>query len=350
MASLNRKLATLITLFVILVALNGCGKDGEVTPPVGSTDITFSAAFIVNGAENSISVIDLASKEVKRTIPLSGIAWPHHANINASKSRIALGVPGMDLSGGHGGMMGMPGKIVVINAITGEVIRSLDLPVMNHNAIFSPAGDEIWTSQMDSLGKVLVYDAATFALKDSIPVDAMPQEITFSADGSMAFVASGMSNTVTVIEPATKAVMATIGVGMNPVGAWPGSDNRMYVDNEEGQSISVIDVATMSVVETVPLGFTPGYAAYNSQLIELWVTDDTNGRVVYFQRMSNQWMNMGNITTGAGAHAIAFSSNDSIAYITNQLAGTVSVVNTATHAKIKDITVGVKPNGIVMKP
>lgn len=349
MASLSRKSATFTTLFVCLVALIGCGKDDEVTPPVGSTDITYNAAFIVNGAGNSLSVIDLASQEVKRTLPLSGIAWPHHANINASKSRIALGVPGMDLSGGHGGMMGMPGKIVVISAITGEVIRSLDLPVMNHNAIFSPAGDEIWTSQMDSLGKVLVYDAATFVLKDSIPVDAMPQEITFSADGSMAFVANGMSNTVTVIEPATKAVMATIGVGMNPVGAWPGSDNRMYVDNEEGQSISVIDVATMSVVETVLLGFTPGFAAYNAPLNELWVTDQTNGLVVYFQRMGGQWMNMGNIPTGAGAHAIAFTGNGSVAYVTNQLAGTVSVITTTTHAKLQDITVGTKPNGLALK-
>lgn len=350
MASLVRESASLTALFVILAALNGCGKSNKITTPAGSTDITYSAAFIVNGAGNSISVIDLASQKVKRTIPLSGISWPHHANINASRSRIALGAPGMDLSGGHGGMMSMPGKMVVLNATTGEVIRSLVLPVMNHNAIFSPAGDEIWTSQMDSLGKVLVYDASTFVLKDSIAVGEMPQEVTFSADGSMAFVANGMSNTVTVIDPGSKAVMATIAVGMNPVGAWPGSDNKMYVDNEEGQSISVIDVATMSVVETVPLGFTPGYAAYNAQLNELWVTDISNGSVVYFQRMGGQWMNMGNVPTGAGAHAIAFTGNGSVAYVTNQLAETVSVINTSSHAKIRDITVGAKPNGIAIKP
>ncbi|MBI5473568.1 MAG: YncE family protein [Ignavibacteriae bacterium] len=334
-----------IAIAAVLSLASGCKNEATTT---GSTDITYNAIYVVNGGGNSISVIDIATNEVKRTIPLSGVSWAHHVNINGNKNRIAIAVPGMDFSGGHGGMMGMPGKIVVLDATTGAVIRSLDLPVMNHNAVFSPNGNEIWTSQMDSMGSVLVFDATTFTPKDTIMVGQMPQEVTFSSDGSMAFVANGMSNTVTIIDPANKTVMMTVSVGMNPVGAWTGANNKMYVDNEEGQSISVIDVATMAVEETVPLGFTPGYAAYNAQLNELWVSD-TSGRVVYFQRMNNQWMNMGNISTGAGAHAIAFSRNDSTAYVTNQMAGTVSVINTATHAKVKDVTVGAKPNGMAIK-
>ena len=37
------------------------------------------------------------------------------------------------------------------------------------------------------------------------------------------------------------------------------------------------------------------------------------------------------------------------AYITNQTAGTVSVVDVMTHTVTKSITVGAKPNGIVLK-
>lgn len=337
-----------ILIFALIIFATGC-KDNASAPISESTDIMYNAAFVINGGSNSISVIDLTSSEVKRTIALDSVSWPHHVNMHPGKTHIAIGVPGMDLSGGHGGMMGMPGKIVVLDAQTGSMTKSLDLPIMNHNAAFSPDGMEIWTSQMDSMGSVLVYDANTFAVKNTIMVGMMPQEITFSADGSMAFAACGMSNSVSVIDVMSKNVMATIPVGMNPVGAWPGSNNKMYVDNEEGQSISVINVGTMTVEETVSLGFTPGYAAYNSQRDELWVSDVTNGGIVYFQRMNNMWMNMGSIPSGSGAHAIAFSTNGSTAYVTNQMAGTVSVINTSTKAKIKDITVGVKPNGIVLK-
>ena len=53
------------------------------------------------------------------------------------------------------------------------------------------------------------------------------------------------------------------------------------------------------------------------------------------------------VFTGADAHAIAFYGG--YGYITNQGANTVSILNAVTHAKIKDIVVGKKPNGITFK-
>jgi YVTN family beta-propeller protein len=38
-----------------------------------------------------------------------------------------------------------------------------------------------------------------------------------------------------------------------------------------------------------------------------------------------------------------------IAYVTNQEAGTVSVINLQTKTKTTDIAVGKKPNGIVLR-
>ncbi|MBM3495063.1 MAG: hypothetical protein FJX72_12205 [Armatimonadetes bacterium] len=334
---------------IILVALSGCDDDLATAPDPTPPDITYPAAFVVNGGSSTVSVIDLATNAVRRTLPLTGMAWPHHINLNGDKSHLALGVPGMDMSGGHGMGMGMTGMIAVLDAVTGTVTHAVDLPGMNHNSAYTPDGAEIWTCQMEDMGTVLVCDAATLAVLDTITVGEVPAEITFSADGSMAFVANGMSNTVSIIDVMTKDVMETVPVGGNPVGAWPGADNKMYVDNEDGQSISVIDVVSMAVEETVSLGFMPGFAAYHAGLGELWVTDSTHGELVYFQRAGDQWQNAGSIPTGAGAHAIAFSADGDRAYVTNQLAGTVSVLDTAMRAKITDIAVGVKPNGIVLK-
>lgn len=349
------------TLFTGLITFAGCHKMEDAPPDL---TIDYPAAYVINGESNSISVIDLTSNEVKGTISLGetsipshgsggmapGVAWPHHIYLNPSRTQLAIGVPGMDLSEGHsGGMAGMKGKAVIINAQTGEVTQTIELPIMNHNAAFSPDGSEIWTAQMAEAGKVLVYDAATYALKNTLEVGSQPAEVTFSADGSMAFVANGGSNTVTAIRVADKSVVKTIPVGADPVGAWPGSDNKMYVDNEEGQTVTVIDAASLAVEETVALGFMPGMAALNASKNELWVSDADNGKVVYFQRMNDAWMNMGSIPTGAGAHAIAFSKDGTTAYVTNQMAGSVSVINTDTKAKVKDIAVGKKPNGITLK-
>ncbi len=333
----------LVSIIMISVA---CKKNE--TP----LNINYPAAYVVNGEDASISVINLSKNEVTETIELMGtgsdmIMWPHH--IYNHENHLAIGVPGMDLSAGHtGGMMGMMGRVLIVDAVKGLILKDIETPMMSHNAIYSPDGTEIWTSQMDAAGTVLVYDANTYSLKNTITVGEDPAEVTFSADGSKAYVCNGGSNTVTVINPITKSVITTLAVGLDPVGAWTSSIGKMFIDNEAGNSISIIDVATNAVVGTVTLGFMPGYAAYHTATGELWVTDPDNGKVAYFLDMgSNNWMKHGEFTTGAGAHAIAFNANT--AYVTNQMANTVSVINVTSHTVSKTINVGKKPNGIVIK-
>lgn len=351
--------------FVLAAILTGAGACKK-TEEAGLPNVNYDAVYVVNGESNTISVIDLNRDAVGHTFrlgePSAGghgghggntatISWPHHVALHPSKAQLAIGVPGMDLSGGHGSTTaGMAGKVALVDAWTGAVQQTLTLPAMNHNAIFSPDGKELWTSQMAEPGNVLVYDAATLGLKNTIAAGNEPAEITFSADGKVAFAANVKDNTVTAIDPQSKQVKATIPAGEDPVGAWPGSDNRMYVDNEHGKSITVINAATLQVEETVPLGFTPAYAAYREGTPpELWVSDPDNGKVHYFHHMNGAWMNHGSIATGAGAHAIVFSRDFRKAYITNQMAGTVSVLNVQEKRKLKDIPVGQKPNGILIR-
>jgi YVTN family beta-propeller protein len=179
----------------------------------------------------------------------------------------------------------------------------------------------------------------------------MPAELTFSSDGTKAYVANGDDDTVTIINVATKAVITTIAVGNNPVGAWTGSNGQMFVDNEDGQSISVINVATNAVDQTIALGFMPGIAAHNGVKNELWVTDPMNSKVHYFtwDAGMSMWMEAGTVNTGDGAHAVAFTTDGNTAYVTNQMAKSVSVINVTNHTVTKTITVGNKPNGIVLK-
>ncbi|MFD1140829.1 YncE family protein [Larkinella insperata] len=345
-----------------VLGMVGCWRMVETNPAM---NITYPAAYVVNGESNSISVIDLASQQVSETISLGeasrgshsgapmdeAIQWPHHIYLSPDGTRLSLGVPGTDLSGGHdGSMAGMKGRIVLIDSRTGTIVSNQQTPGMNHNAAFSPSGTEIWTVEMAEAGKALVYDALTLAFKQSIPVGAEPAEVTFSPDGQYAFVANGHGNSITVIRVSDKSVVKTIPVGEDPVGAWPGGDGKMYVDNEKGQSISVIDIASLTVEQTLTLGFTPGYAALHRSRNELWVSQAATGdKVVIFTQRAGAWQKAAEVPTGLDAHAIAFTPDGKTAYVTNQGAGTVSVIDTENRLKLKDIAVGKKPNGIVLK-
>ncbi len=351
--------------FVPLVLLAGCtDMSHNMSPAQPELNISYPAAYVVNAESNSLSVIELATNQVKETISFGApsttdmtgmkmndmVMWPHHIYLSPDGNKLGVGVPGMDLSAGHsGGIAGMKGRVLVVNAKTGVMTTNQQTPVINHNAIFSPDGTEIWTSQMTDAGKVLVYDAGTMALKKTIEVGMEPAEITMSADKQYAFVANGKSNSVTAIRLSDKTVAKTITVGEDPVGAWPGANNRMYVDNEKGQSISVIDVDKLAVVENIYLGFTPGYVAYHPTRNELWVSQAGTATVAILENMGGIWMYHVQVIAGLDAHAIVFAKDGKTAYVTNQGAATVSVIDVVSRTKTKDIAVGKKPNGLALK-
>lgn len=345
---------TTITAIIVIFAMSSCSSDNTNNTNPAALNINYPAAYVVNGEDATVSVIKLSTNEVSATIPLMGTAadmimWPHH--ISYHDGHLAIGVPGMDFSAGHYITGTMPGKLLIVDAVNGSIIKNLSLPVMNHNTIYSPDGTEIWVPQMDMDGKVLVFNAATYALQNTITVGMMPAELTFSSDGTKAYVANGDDDSVSVLNVATKAIITTIPVGENPVGAWTGSNGQMFVDNEDGQSISVINVVSDAVEQTIALGFMPGIASHNGIKNELWVSDPMNAKVHYWtwDSVMMMWMHGGAINTGAGTHAIAFTTDGNTAYVTNQTANTVSIVNTVAHTVIKTLTVGNKPNGIKIK-
>jgi YVTN family beta-propeller protein len=162
--------------------------------------------------------------------------------------------------------------------------------------------------------------------------------------GGKAFVANGASGDVTVIDAQTREVLASVAVGQTPVGAWPASNGRLYVDNEGSKSLSVLDGASLEVVQTYDLGFTPALALLGPDGL-LWVTDAEHGRVVRFE--ADAPTRVDELETGAGAHALAFSGDGSLAFVTNQEDDTVSLVDVARFEVRQTVDVGPAPNGLL---
>jgi YVTN family beta-propeller protein len=325
--------------FVAFVAMSACKK----TTIMPNLNINYAAAFVVNGGDNNVQIVDLSTNKVTETIGLNGATFPHHIYFNKDKSLMAIGIIS------HSSSITKGFKVIVLETKTGNQHQILNTAALPHNGIFSPDGKELWVGQGADAGEVFVFSTTDFTQTKTIKVGKQPSEVTFSADGSLVFVANTGDATVTVIDPATKTVKTTIPVGTAPVGAWAASNGKMYCDNETSQTVSEIDVATQKVTETIALGYKPGYVAYNGLTKEVWVSDATNGKVVYYKIISGKWTKQGDIVTGTDAHAITFTSDEKTAYVTNQGAGTVSVIATTDHKVTATITTGSKPNGIILK-
>ena len=328
-------------ILIIAPLLVGCRKVERLKDKV-----SFSAGYVINGKSNSISIINLETNKLVETSKFKKGSWPHHIYANTNKDKLIVSLTGTDLSGGHGGHGGGDNAyIILLNASDLKVDEFHKTETLAHNALFVNNDAEIWLSQTN---EVKILNGKSLKELSSIQVGNGPLEITKNSGGNLVFVANGEDNTISVINIETKSVVKTIPVGDDPVGAWPGYNNKMYVDCESSKQIFEIDAVSLEVTDTIQLTYTPAYVNLNFLTGELWVSDAEFGGVHTYVLVSNQWIENGFLSTGSNAHAIGFNSGGSKAYVTNQGAATVTIIDVATFTKIIDISVEEKPNGILI--
>ena len=103
---------------------------------------------------------------------------------------------------------------------------------------------------------------------------AWPAGIAVGGDGSRLYVAGNLDDTLRVVDPASRSVLATVAVGHLPYGvALNAAGTRAFVTNWGASSVSVIDTSTDSVVRTVGVGMHPCSIVANPVGNELYVAN-----------------------------------------------------------------------------
>jgi YVTN family beta-propeller protein len=383
----------LVFLALSSFLLPSCTKNDEINN-TNTNPVNYDALYIVNRASNSLSVINTSTDKVEKTIKLGSPGtmmgggmmngnstynnmWPYHVSLSPDKSKLAITEPGMDFNGGYemmqtttsnGGMGGMmyqhhngnsstvtadimqmQGKILILDAITGNLLKEINLEGMPYDAIFSPDGKEIWTALMMPVGKVNVFDADSYNLLNSVTVGNMPAGIAFSDDGNKVFVANGMSGSITIIDAGTKMMIDSIITGQGTVGTFPGMQGMMYADNEKTQTICIVNTMNDMMSDSIRIGFTPGMVSRNLMMNQLWVTDPAGAKIHFWTQNGDSYNYGGSVAVGSGAGAMIFSQDGKTCYVTNQDENSVSVVDVTKLKEMMKITVGEKPNGLVIR-
>jgi YVTN family beta-propeller protein len=376
---------------ITAILLYSCTKNEGINTS-DNKPVNYDALYVVNRAGNSLSVINLTTNKVQKTINLGSVsnmmdggmmngnapnnnAWPFHISLSPDKSKLVVTEPGMDFNGGYEMMMNlsdsagnihyqhhngssstvttdimkMQGKILILDAITGDLIKELTLEGMPYDAIFSPDGKEIWTTIMMPVGRVNVFGADSYNLLTSLTVGNMPAGITFSDDGKKVFVANGLSGSITVLDVITKMMIDTIVTGQGIVGAFPGMHGMMYSDNEKNQTISIINTMSDMMSDSIRIGFTPGMVSKNSMMDQVWISDPFGAKIHVWTQNGNAYNYGGFVTVGRGAGVITFSEDGKICYVTNQDENSVSVVDVVGLKEVMKISVGEKPNGLIIR-
>lgn len=336
---------SVVTAFVFLIV--GCQRKG-LTPSTISID--YPVAYIINGGENSISLLNINTLKIENThfIPEFQDRFAHHIYLSADKKKLAIAMPAYDFSGGHSGLHDIDavGGIAVLDANTLALLRKIPVNFANHNAIFAQNDQEIWTTTHGHSGDLVVFSTQDGTEIHRQPLGPDPSEISITPN-QYALTAIGESSFISAVSTQTKAEAKFIKVDLFPTNVWPGNDTLAIVENKNKKSINLIDLRTLKGIEAIDTPFIPGFSCFVKN--ELWIVEPNTKQVHIYEKISGQWQRSGQIEAGLDAHSMTYIASKNLVIVVNQKEASISLFNANTRQKIKTLPVGLKPNGIAVR-
>jgi YVTN family beta-propeller protein len=298
----------------------------------------------INGVQRAGRTIPLATSNpwglAKPTIDVG--AFPLFVAVSTDGTRVAVG-------------SAFVGTVSLINTATNKVIATIPVGTQVGGVVFDPTGTRFYA--VDAIGNsVVAVSLPANTVGTPIGVGLNPMQAAIGPAGTPAagklyvtnFGNSGIGNTVSVVDTATKQVTTVIvgRPGSGPMGVAVSPDGtRLWVANASANTIAIVDTTTNKVIKTIPLPSGAVYVAVSPDGQQAYVTNaDTTSTVTVINTAN--YTTAGTITVGQKPGAIAFSPDGSVAYVTNQVDNTVSVINTATKTVIKTVAVGKNPLGV----
>ncbi|HEV2827555.1 MAG TPA: cytochrome D1 domain-containing protein [Pyrinomonadaceae bacterium] len=126
-----------------------------------------------------------------------------------------------------------------------------------------------------------------------------------------------------------------------------GDKQRLFVTMPLAGEIAIIDTATWKVLTNLNAGAKPTRLVLQHDEKYLWVgndMDDEGGGVTVVDWSTTK--TVARFKTGPGHHDIALADDDHYAFVTNQRAGTLSVIDVPKLALVKEIKIGSSPSGL----
>lgn len=236
---------------------------------------------------------------------------------------------------------------------------------------FSPDGRKVYIANNGSVYMINTVTNKVMVPNPTLhtPMPAVPHGIVASPDGKRVYVAEGAAGIYVLdaaliqLIPGETITGLTAGGGPqdNPQGLAISPDGtKLYAaDNHPGGAISIVNIASKSIVSI-------SSSAFGANLVPLGLAASPDGMSVYAALADStnttpDMIKVLNAVNGAATATIpigtstrptgiAITPDGNTAYITNQLANTVSVISTASNSVTTTITGFNAPTGISVSP
>lgn len=304
--------------------------------PAGAAEI-----WVTNEKDNTISVIDVDTLEVTRTIPTG----ERPRGITFSKDYSVVYICASDSD-----------TVQAMDPDTGEILHDLPSGEDPEQFALHPDNRHLYIANEDD-AITTVVDVQSQTVVAQINVGIEPEGMAISPDGKIAVTTSETTNMAHWIDTATQQLFANTLVDSRPRHAEFTEDGtQLWVSSEIGGTITIFDVASQAEIGKIrfdmpnvhpdkiqPVGF-----RFDEANRTAWVALGPANHIAAVNMDSFQVEDY--VLVGRRVWHMAFSPDMSQLFTTNGVSGDVTVIDVASRKPVKTIKVGRYPWGAAMRP
>ncbi|MFI4907773.1 MAG: YncE family protein [Steroidobacterales bacterium] len=215
--------------------------------------------------------------------------------------------------------------LTVVDARNGRVVGQVQgMPGGTHGIAISHAAGLGYTDDGEA-GEAVAFSLKTLRVVKHLKAAPDSDAVTLDPTSGHVFVVDGDPGLLTVIDPATDRVAATVHVGSKLEFIVPGNNGKIYVNGVEKRDIFRVDTATNQVDATwpIPQCEAPHGLAVDTATHRLFSSCE-NGRLVVVN--ADTGAVVATLPIGQGTDAAAFDPTRKLVFSSNGMDGTLSVI------------------------
>lgn len=331
---------------------------------VGGAAVAESATgtlLVLNKSDDTVSFIDLASSEVKATLPTGD--GPHEVAVSDDGKTAVVANYGDSAKPGNSlSVIDVPGK---------KVLRTIDLGTYSRpHGIVWLQGDEVAVT-VEASKALLVVGVNEGKVKHAIATDQVGSHmVAISPKHRRAFTANIGSGSTTVVDLATHKRITDVATGRGAEGIAVAPDgSEVWVTNRDANTVSIVDPATLKITATLQPGETPIRVKFTPDGTRALISIAKSGDVAVFDTVTKKEVTripmqaageklprnesrplISQFGDGPVPVGILMPTPLSLAFVANTNADTITVIDLNTWKIVTRLKAGREPDGLGYTP
>lgn len=324
---------------------------------VASAATPTGTLLVLNKSDDTVSLIDLASSEVKATLPTGD--GPHEVAVsNDGKTAVVANYGDSEKPGKTLTVLDVPGK---------QVLRTIDLGTYSRpHGIVWLQGDEVAVT-VEASKALLIVGVTEGKVKHAIATDQVGSHmVAVSPKHRRAFTANIGSGSTTVIDLSTHQRITDVVTGRGAEGIAVAPDgSEVWVTNRDANTVSIVDPATLKITATLQPGEIPIRVKFTPDGTRALVSNAKSGDVAVFDTVTKKKLTsipmlkdgeklpgnearpmVSQFGSGPVPVGILMPESLSLAFVANTNADTITVIDLESFKIVNRLKAGREPDGL----